>query len=246
MDTPVDVVNSREAIECITDSIESEAKTAVFTPNVHHVAKVCLDSEFKAVYAQADLSLVDGMPLVWVSPLFGERLPERINGTNLILELCAVLAEKRKSIFLLAMQEKVADLAYRKLRERYPGLNVSGCGFLGKDDVFDDNKAHKVIENINALRPDVLIVGFGAPLQEKWILQYRHLIDSRVFLAVGSALDFISARIKRSPKWMQDAGLEWLHRINQEPARLGKRYIFDGMAFLFFMSCHILKKSGEK
>ena len=246
MDTPVDVIDSREAIESIINCIESGAKAAVFTPNVHHVSRVCLDSEFKADYKQADLSLVDGMPLVWVSPLFGRKLPERINGTNLVLGLCTALAEKRKSVFLLTIQEKVADMAYRDLKRKYPELNVLGYGFLGKEDIFNDKKVHQVINNINALRPDVLIVGFGAPLQEKWILKYRYLIDAQVFLAVGSALDFVSARIKRAPKWMQDAGLEWLHRVIQEPVRLWKRYIFDGSVFIFFLFCHIFRKSEGK
>lgn len=246
LDTPVDVIDFRGALEAAAGCVESESKTVIFTPNVRHVSMACLDPEFRAVYKQADLSLVDGMPLVWVSALFGGKLPERINGTNLVSELCAVLAQKRKSVFLLAMREEVAAMSGRELKDKYPGLDVSGYGFLAKGEVFDDSKARKVIEKINALRPDVLIVGLGAPLQEKWILKYRHLIDSRVFLAVGSALDFISLRIKRSPKWMQDRGLEWLHRINQEPLRLGMRYIVDGMVFLFFLSRYMFRKSRAK
>jgi len=238
---PVDCLTTKDALGIIEERIFVKKKTLIFTPNIEHIARASRDNEFRSIYTVSDLSLADGMPVVWASRIFYRTpLPERINGTNMALNLCALAQKKGLSVFLLGSTQDIAGLAAQKLAAKYTGLKVAGYYSPPFGSLFCEREDLKTIGAVNASSPDILLVAFGAGKQEKWIYRYHNLIEATVFMGVGGSLDLISGRIPRAPQWMQDSGFEWLHMVFQRPARI-KKYLSSAVAFIFLLTKNILK-----
>lgn len=204
----------------------------VVTPNVDHVVMLEHHEGLRRAYADASLTLADGMPVVLASRLLGRGLPERITGTDLACELLASAAEHGGlRVFLLGAGPGVAEQAAQRITSKWPAVDVVGTyspPFGFEKDAAEN--AH-ILEQIAACRPDLLVVGLGAPKQELWVHEHRHEIEARVALCVGAAIDFLAENKRRAPRWMQRAGLEWLHRMASEPKRLAGRYAHDARQF---------------
>lgn len=241
---PLDCLTQAEAVDIISGYIRLQRKARVFTPNAQHLVSAQLDSGFRQIYAKADISLVDGMPLVWLSGFFlGFRLPQRIAGIDLTRELCKRASKENFSLFFLGMKEEITQAAVSRLKQEYSGIRIFGhSSVLSPEDIFNEIKAARIINQINAVRPDLLFVAFGSPAQEKWIDRYFNRVDAKIFLGVGCTLDVISGRFRRSPAWMQRMGLEWFFRLKQEPRRLWKRYLTGNALFIYFTAKELLKK----
>jgi N-acetylglucosaminyldiphosphoundecaprenol N-acetyl-beta-D-mannosaminyltransferase len=210
---------------------ESDRCRYVVTPNVNHAVLHQHHDEFARAYAGADLVLADGAPLVALSRLVGRALPERVAGSDLVPKLFerGHSAQPIKT-FLLGARSEVSERAARIAEKRWPGVKIVGRNSppLG----FERDKAEnsRILTEIAAVRPDVLIVGLGAPKQELWVHRHREEIQAKVVLCVGATIDFIAGEKHRAPLWMRRSGLEWMHRIASEPRRLGGRYVRDGLA----------------
>ena len=241
LDMPVDRLTMDKAVSIISERIQAKRKTTVFTPNVDHLVKAQFDEEFKEIYSQTDLSLVDGMPLVWTSILYGRRLPQRINGTNLIWELCQLAQAKGFTLFFLGSSSDIVRLARQNLQTRFPAVKIAGYYSPPFGTTFDREEIPRIVEQVNSCKPDILLVAFGPLKQEKWINKYHKILDAYIFIGVGGALDLISGRLRRAPKWMQDVGLEWLFRLYQEPRRLMKRYLIGNAIFIYLVCKKALK-----
>ena len=232
MNIHVDNLTTVETLEKISYLIENTRQSYAVTPNVDHIVRLENDNEFLEIYRNANLVLTDGQPLIWISKLYGTPIKEKISGSDLFPKVCKMAAEKGYTMFFLGAAEGVADTAARKLTEKFPGLIVTGThspkmGF--------ENRAEEVQNIIGIVKkhsPDILIVGLGAPKQEKFIYRYREELNVPVSLALGASLDFEAGNIKRAPKWMCKFGLEWFYRLCKEPKRLFKRYIIDDMCIL--------------
>ena len=204
----------------------------VVTPNVDHTVLLRENDALRAAYDAADLVLADGFPLVLASRLLGKSLPERVAGSDLVpaifaqAERCAPLR-----IFLLGAAPGVADAAANQIENRWAGVRVVGCYSppLGFEKDAEENR--RIVEQINRVKPEILVLGFGAPKQEIWIRQFRDRLQAKVALCVGATIDFLAGEKRRAPRWMQRAGLEWLHRCASEPRRLAKRYARDAVIF---------------
>lgn len=228
----VDNVSMEEAIEKIEELIKKDNCSYVVTPNVDHIVKLESDEEFKKVYDEASLILTDGMPLVWISKIKKNPIKEKISGSDLFPKICELAAQREYSVFLLGAAEGVAELAGRKLQEKYKGLNIVGTYSPKYGFENDENEINNIVNIINYKKPDILAVGLGAPKQEKFIYKYRDKLNVPISLAIGASIDFEAGNIKRAPKWMQNYGLEWFYRLCKEPKRMFKRYIIDDMKIL--------------
>lgn len=195
--------------------------------NAHCMNVSFYDFEYREILKAADLVYAGGMGIVWASKFFGKALPERINILDFFDKLTEQMREKRLRIYLLGGKIDVVKKTEQVLKER--GLRIIGSsgGF------FNETEEAGIIKEINELRPDILIVGMGVPKQEKWI--YSHLDELNINLswAVGAAFDWLSGYRKRAPKWMVSRGLEWLHRLSQEPGRLWKRYLIGNFVYIY-------------
>jgi N-acetylglucosaminyldiphosphoundecaprenol N-acetyl-beta-D-mannosaminyltransferase len=190
--------------------------------------------------AEADLSVADGMPLIWASRMQGTPLPERVAGSSLISTLTEAAGRRGFSIFLLGGNPGVADKAADRLRARVPGLLIAGtcCPIIGAD--VDREPLVGLTRQLLDAKPDIVFVGLGSPKQELLIRRLKSSLPRTWWLGVGISFSFLVGEVQRAPHWMQRSGLEWAHRLSQEPRRLAKRYLVQGLPFvagLFARAC---------
>lgn len=234
---PVDDLNMQETLARIDHFVETGRRTGrthqVVTVNADFVVNAIKDPEVRFILQEADLATADGMPIVWGARLLGVQLPDRVAGADMVPLLAERAAQKGHSIFLLGAAPGVAEQAAQLLCERYPELKIAGILAPPYAPVLD--MEHQLVEAVKAAEPDILLVAFGNPKQEKWIAMHRHELGVPVMIGVGGSLDFLTGTTRRAPRWMQRMGLEWLHRMLQDPGRLWRRYFDDFFVFGAFM-----------
>ena len=216
-----------EALHRIDELIQEDKNAFVVTPNVDHIIQLERGEELVEAYKQADLILTDGKPLVWISKWYGTPIKEKISGSDLFPNLCALAAEKGYRMFFLGAAEGVAAKAAENLKRKYKGLQVVGTYSPPKGFEKDAMEMERIRTMIKSSKPHVLIVALGCPKQELFILHNRKELGVPISLGLGASIDFEAGNIKRAPRWMADHGLEWIYRITQDPKRLAKRYLMD-------------------
>lgn len=230
---PIDDLNMAETLDRLEEFVRVGRATGkshqVATVNADFVVKSLTDPELRYLLQEADLATADGMPLVWGARLLGVNLEGRVAGADMIPALAERAAANGHSIYFLGAAPGVAAQAAQILKEQYPDLIVAGVHSPPYSSVIDMDPA--IIEEIKVARPDILLVAFGNPKQEKWIGMYGRELAIPVMIGVGGTFDFITGNTKRAPDWMQRLGLEWLHRLLKEPRRLWRRYAVDMVGF---------------
>ena len=203
----------------------------VVTPNLDHLHRCLHDIGFAALVSEAEMIVPDGMPLVWASRLQGTPLPERVAGSNLITTLSQAAADSGRAVFLLGGSPGTAERAARVLQTKIPTLRVAGtiCPPVGFEN--DPAMMAELISTVLTARPDIVFVALGSPKQERLILKLRPLLPHAWWLGVGISFSFLCGEVRRAPVWMQKIGMEWLHRLVQEPRRLFRRYVVVGIPF---------------
>lgn len=204
----------------------------VCTGNLDHLAIAAEDREFKQAYEAADLVVADGAPVVWLSKLAGTPLKERVAGSDLFWTLGAASADAGVTLFFLGGVEGAADAAKAVLEERYPGAKVLGTYCPPFKSFATQEEQDRIRDAVKKANPDILLVAFGAPKQEKWIAANRERLGVPVAIGVGGSFEMASGMLKRAPAWMQRTGLEWAYRFAQQPRRLFDRYILRDVPHL--------------
>lgn len=232
LNTYVNNVNMQEVISGIEDMIEDGKKHYVVAINVDVVMKIEDDAYLKDITDKADMVLVDGKPLIWISKWHKKPIKAKISGSDLVPILCKIAAKKGYSIFIIGGRDGIAEQAKNNLEEKYHGINIVGTyapplGFEKNQEELD-----KINAMISEAHPDLLIACFGCPKQEKWIFENYHKYDAKVSICAGATVDFLAGNVKRAPKWMSDHGLEWFYRFLQEPRRMFKRYFVEDLKIL--------------
>jgi N-acetylglucosaminyldiphosphoundecaprenol N-acetyl-beta-D-mannosaminyltransferase len=206
-----DRLTERQVINHVLGALSRGRGGWITTPNIDICQAAQRDPSLAELLGTASLVVPDGMPLLWAARLRGDQLPERVTGSSLIFSLSAAAARAGRSVYLLGGSPGVPELAAGRLRQRYPDLIVAGCyappwGFeRSRESVL------AVRRRLAAARPDIVFVGLGCPKQE------------RLIVAAGT--------VRRAPRWMQQAGLEWLFRLLSEPRRLFHRYVVADLPF---------------
>lgn len=224
-------VTEADCVKLILDELDAGRGGVVVTPNLDHLRRCRSDLAFSALVAEADLKIADGMPLVWASRFQGTPLPERVAGSDLISSLSSGAAQRGRSIFLMGGDPGTAESAAVVLRQRYPQLKIAGHHYppFGFDK--HDEEIEKIEQVISAASPDIIFVALGSPKQELLIERIQKICPNAWWLGVGNSFSFLSGNVRRAPLWMQKKGLEWVHRLGQEPRKLFKRYIVFGVPF---------------
>jgi N-acetylglucosaminyldiphosphoundecaprenol N-acetyl-beta-D-mannosaminyltransferase len=199
--------------------------------NVHMLTVAQENAKFKTVLANADLTIPDGMPLVWTQKLKGHRDAQRVCGPDLMIELCNLAGALNQSIYLLGSNAQTLELLSKKLTTLFPKLNIAGMHAPDKLPE-EPNLDLALIEKINASGASILFVGLGCPKQEFWCATHAPFLKP-IALGVGAAFDFHAGTKSRPPLWMQKNGLEWLYRLISEPQRLWKRYLISNSVFVY-------------
>lgn len=234
MNTEIDNLTMKEALEAIDKLIHENKNAFVVTPNVDHIVQLEAGGELCEVYKKADLILADGKPLIWISKWYGTPIKEKISGSDLFPLLCEHAMKKNYKMFFLGAAKGVATKAAENLSIKYPGLHIVGT--YSPPMGFENNafEIKKIEEKIKQVAPHILIVGLGCPKQELFIFHNKERLNVPISLGLGASLDFEAGNIKRAPRWMSNYGLEWLFRMFQDPKRLVKRYLIDDRK-IFYM-----------
>ncbi len=201
------------------------------TPNLEILRQAATDPEIGGLVQQADLSVADGMPLIWASRLQGAPLPGRVCGSNLISSLPARAAAAGLSIYLLGGAGDVARRAARILQERHPSLRIAGTDSPALGFERDPDQIARMARAIEETRPDLVFFALPFPKGERLVQQIRSARPDAWWIGVGVSLSFLCGDVRRAPRWMQRLGVEWLHRLLQEPSRLLRRYLLLGVPF---------------
>jgi len=232
----LDPVTMDETVHRIT-ALMGDARSNsvhVVTLNAQFVQIARNNSEFAGIVRRADLCVADGVSLVWACRFLGQPIPGRVNGTDLMVRLCEVAAERACTVYFLGGRPGAGEGAARKLLQDNVNLQVVGidCPPMG----FMDNPelAAEVCARIQQAAPDFLFVGLGAPKQEYWIRNNSGL-SAKVMVGVGGSFELIAGVTKRAPLLMQRTGLEWLWRLVMEPRRLWKRYLVGNTVFMLIV-----------
>jgi len=223
---PLDCLSTDGAVEALERLIHSGGTHQVPTVNLDIWLNAQNDAHLHRIIAGCSLVLADGMPLVWASGLLGHSLPERVTGVDLVPKLAELSARKGYGIFLLGGREGVAERAARQLQREYPGARIVGT-YAPPEQSLTRIDHTEILKRVHAAKPDILLVAFGNPKQEKWIWMHRKRLGVPVSMGVGGSFDILVGDMRRAPRWVQRCGFEWLMRCVQEPSRLAPRYLRD-------------------
>lgn len=227
----IHAITEAQAVEHVIGELAKGRGGWVVTPNLDHLRRLERDSAFASLYRNAQLVVADGMPLIWAARIQGTPLPQRVAGSNLISSLSAAAARAGRSIYLLGGAPGSAEAAAEVLCRRHPELRIAGidCPEIGFEK--DESRLKGLIDRLRQADPDIVFVALGSPKQEWLIGELRGSLPRAWWLGIGISFSFLAGHVKRAPLWMQRCGLEWVHRLCQEPGRLAQRYLVQGLPF---------------
>jgi N-acetylglucosaminyldiphosphoundecaprenol N-acetyl-beta-D-mannosaminyltransferase len=231
----VNVLTEAACVAIILEALANRRGGWVLTLNLDILRRFERDPESAKIYQQADLVVADGAPILWACRILGFPLPERIAGASLIWRLSAAAAESGHAVYLLGGDPGTADKAASVWQRRFQGLKIAGIMCPEMRFETRPDRVAGILKSVSDAHPDIVYVALGSPKQERLIRQLREVHPRAWYIGVGISFSFASGDIRRAPLWMQNIGLEWLHRLAQEPGRLLKRYILQGISFGVFL-----------
>ena len=240
------VTNLQDACQSIENWIKERQKTYVCVAPVSTIVDCQRDSEYRKIINNAGMTTPDGMPLVWLGRLRGNKRLARTYGPDLMLKVCALSEAKGYRHFFYGGTPQTCDLLVENLKKGFPKLDIAGA----LSPLFQPGRLEErpeVLAQIDSLKPDIIWVGLGSPKQDYWMYHHRNKLNVPVMIGVGAAFDFLSGVKKQAPRWMRKSGLEWFFRLCCEPRRLWKRYLIGNAGFIYYLTRDLLfKKSFKK
>lgn len=248
LSVPINVIAWDEALTQLSTWAARHESRYVCICNVHSVVTASQDAEFGRVVNEADMATPDGAPVAWMLRRLGYAGQQRINGPDLMWRFCEQAQARADPIFLFGSSEEVLSALLVKLKAAFPSLKIAGAISPPFSELTPEDDA-TIVAQINASGAGLVFVSLGCPKQELWMAAHRGRIRA-VMIGVGAAFDYHAGTLNRAPKWMQDCGLEWLHRLLSEPRRLWKRYLVTNTLFVLGaikqIARHKIQGSREK
>ena len=232
----VDAVNMEHAVALVAQILTAGDKAYVCVVGVHGVMEAQRRPELATAYEHSAMTIPDGMPLVWVGHWQKHLAMERVTGPDLMLQMFVRLQFAGVRHYLYGGDEGVAA----QLRERLLQLNPSAHIVGVRTPPFHEltaSEERELIDEVHALKPDVIWVGVSCPKQELFMARYADKLDAKLMFGVGAAFDYHTGRIRDCSEWVKRAGLQWLHRLLQDPRRLWKRYLRNNPEFIWRIAC---------
>lgn len=199
LNTYVNNVSMEETISAINSMIETGEKRYIVAINVDVVMKIEKDTYLKKITNDADMVLVDGKPLIWISKMHKKPVKAKISGSDLVPLLCKDAAEKGHTIFIIGGKDGIADKAKARLEKKYPGIKIVGTYAPPFGFEKNESELNKINKMISDKKPDLLIACFGCPKQEKWIYENYQKYDAKVSICAGATVDFLAGNVNRAP-----------------------------------------------
>jgi N-acetylglucosaminyldiphosphoundecaprenol N-acetyl-beta-D-mannosaminyltransferase len=235
----VDVVRADDAAARLLQWAQQRSSRTVCLCNVHAVVTAGRDAEFRRALDAADLVAPDGAPVAFMQRRLGARSQRRVAGPDLMAATLALAAARQVPVFLYGGTPETLARLQQALRQRWPALHLAGA----RSPPFRAANAEEIAADVQAINRSgagIVWVGLGCPKQERWMHQQRGQVQA-VMVGVGAAFDFLAGTVPRAPAWMQASGLEWLHRLWQQPRRLGPRYLVTNTRFVLGAAWQLLR-----
>ncbi len=238
---PVTAADMDQLHEGISYLIHSGRQGYVLSGNVHSINLARNIPWLMDFFKKADLVRIDGAGVVLGAKILGYTFPSRLTWADWGWPFAEFVTSKGYTLFLLGGPNYAAEKTAKIFQEKNPSIKIVGThhGYFEKEG----QENCTIIEQINKVSPDILVVGLGMPLQERWIDAHAYKIQAKVIITCGAAFEYLSGRKKRCPAWMGRAGLEWLYRLVQEPGRMFKRYVYGNTTFLLHVLMERLSHS---
>lgn len=238
---PVHIIGIEDVLQMMERWIQERHQPRwIAVTGLHGLVEAHKHPDFRAVLRSADLSVPDGM---WAARVAAKKLScdtKQVRGADLLAAFCERASRKGYTSYFYGDTEEILALASDRLRKQYPGLKIVGAYSPPFRELTADEDA-QAVEMINRANPDVLWVALGLPKQEKWIFAHRDRVKAPVIVAVGAAIKFHSGKVKPSPRWASQSGLEWLWRFLHEPRRTWRRAFVYGPQFVFLSILDVLE-----
>jgi len=224
----------QSALHAVVERVRLGSGGYVCFTNVHVSVVARKDPDFQKIVNESFMSLPDGKPIYWVGRLQGGRGLEQVTGPDFLPAVLAVETVPFLKHYFYGGRPEVIAALVKRLKSRFPMVNIAGA----ESPPFRELTLKDIGEAIRRIiesGANVVWVGLGAPKQERWMAKHWQDLKPAVLLGVGAAFDFHAGSVKRAPAWMRKLGLEWLHRLSQDPARLWKRYVTTNTMFLYYL-----------
>jgi len=234
----VDAIDMGRALLHIATSLQESRKGYVCVAGVHGIMEAQRYPRLAEVYSGSEMTIPDGMPLVWVGRAQGHQSMQRVTGPDLMLEIFRRKEFAGLTHYLYGGDEGVADDLRHKLTQQFPWVRIVGTCTPPYGDL-SHAEQQQLIASIAELKPDIIWVGISCPKQELFMSRYLPMLDTRLMFGVGAAFDYHTGRIRDCSDWIKRAGLQWLHRLLQDLRRLWRRYLRNNPAFLFHIALQL-------
>jgi N-acetylglucosaminyldiphosphoundecaprenol N-acetyl-beta-D-mannosaminyltransferase len=232
-------IDLSRAVDMADRSIAAQNRRYICVTGVHGVMEAQKDSEFRRILNQAFINAPDGMPMSWVGHHQGLSQMDRVYGPDFMAAMCQLSVERDYRNFLYGGEPGVAELLKEALQTRFPGLQVVGT-YTPPFRSLSREEEGTVLNQVWGSKPHILWVGLSTPKQERFMAHYIDRLQVPLLVGVGAAFDFHTGRIRDSPHWIKRAGLQWLHRLLQDPRRLWRRYLRNNPAFVWNIALQML------
>lgn len=234
----VDKVTLGETLDIVETFIASGEPHQIVVLNAAKIVIARSDAELKRIILSADLIGADGVPLIWVSKLLGNRLPGRVNGTDLMEEMLKLANKKGYRVYFFGAKQEVVEKVVEVCKMKHPHVRIAGF----RNGYFSHDEEPEIVNNIRNASADMLLIALPTPLKEKWVARNLRQLSVPVCHGVGGSFDVFAGYVSRAPVWMQEHGLEWLYRLYQEPRKMLKRYLVTNTLFVAIVIEELVKK----
>jgi len=235
----VNVCNHPSAIRRVAELVERGRGGYVCFSTVHMTMESFDNPEYAAKVNAADLIIPDGMPLVWMQKLQGEKQAARVRANDLMIMLCGYAEKNNLTVGFYGGEQTVINAILERAKQDFPNLQIV-YAFSPPFRPLTDGEDTEITTEISEKKPDILFMGLGCPKQENWMSAHKGKLTA-IMLGVGASFDFFAGNVRESPEWLGKLGLEWLFRLTQEPRRLWKRYLILNPRFVRLATLQLLK-----
>ena len=238
LNVPVAALTMREAVAQVQRFIDDKENALIATANAEMIMNAQHDAALREILQTAELVVPDGAGTVWAAHHLGYEMPERVAGYDLVQALLKEAPKRGDRVFFFGSAPGIAEAAKNKAEKLYPGVQIVGV----RNGYFTAEDEPEIINEIREAKPDILLAALGVPKQEKWLKKYREELGVPVSIGVGGTLDVMAGNVRRAPKWMQKAKLEWLFRGLLQPKRAGRLVALPK----FVLRVHRAKKGRKR
>jgi N-acetylglucosaminyldiphosphoundecaprenol N-acetyl-beta-D-mannosaminyltransferase len=234
----VEALDMERTLSRIANELAARRKGYICMAGVHGIMEAQRDAELAGIYASSSITVPDGTPTVWVGRWQGHKWMQRVAGPDLMREVFRRKEFAGCTHFLYGGEEHVAEQLRERFTRHYPWARIVGTYTPPFRDL-NAAEEESLIARVRELKPDIIWVGISTPKQERFMHRYLHRLDTTLMFGVGAAYDFHTGRIQDAPQWVKTIGMQWLHRLLQDPRRLWKRYLRNNPAFLWHIALQL-------